>query len=141
MKPKKGKKARIYDDNVIMLKSMLMGMIMMEEYMEYIAENQNLDILNMQWLTDDAEVEINDYIPERDVIYITAYVLPAKTEEGSVGDYIHYFYQVEGYKVKRELLISPDAAPIYSEGEQTLKELMSILFASLEMDVIMEARS
>ncbi len=141
MKPKKNNRDHAYNEKVSMLKYMLESMVAMEEYFHYVADTKRLRILNMQWITDVAEIEINDYIPEKDLFYITVYVFPAKTEDDFPIEYIHYFYRVIGNDVKRELVVTPEAVPFYSEGKKVLEELMFILSSSIEMDVVMENNS
>ncbi len=139
MKP--GKRNQKYSQNIRALRNMLESMLHIENYFYYMADTRKLNILNMQWFTEDAEIEISEYVPEKDLFNITIYVFPAKAEEYLFVEYIRYFYTVSGNSIKRKLIVTPEAPPLYSEGKKVLEELMSILSFNLGMDVVIEESS
>ncbi len=132
------KRKQKYNQKIRVLRDMLESMLHMENYFYYMADTRKLNILNMQWFTEEAEIEISEYVPEKDLFNITVYVFPAKAEEYLSVEYIHYFYTVCGNSIKRKLIVTPEAPPLYNEGKKVLEELMSILSFNLEMDVVIE---
>ncbi len=118
----------LYQELMEITKQILEGMALTAEGIYAIAQIEGITVTPMLWEVSNIILEINDVIPEEDTFYITVNVFPLKSKDKKYGkESILYCYKIDKEYIGREVLFSPNLPAIYDEGEDVLKEIISIL--------------
>ncbi len=130
MEPKKA----CYFEKIEWLKRLLESMKEIEESYAILEDLLDTEIISIKWITQEAEIKINEIDSVNELFQITISVWPKKSKGKKFRKKeIYYFYTIEREEVEREISFWPHL-PSLKQSKKERKKILDEIFSILCSD-------